>query len=220
MRRLEEQATALDPRFSRAYAEQAWTHLYDFIFGYADPPEPSRERAFELARKAVSLDPSSARAHYALGYVYLYANEHDLAAAEVEKAIALNPNDARIHAGLAGLYIYGGVPQRGIDQITEAMRLNPYHEDWYWHFLGWASFHAGKYEEALDALKRIVNFGAGDHRVMAATYARLNRLEEAARHASEVLKLEPDFAVSHFRNSLPYKNKSDLKKRFAVTLSL
>jgi TolB-like protein/class 3 adenylate cyclase/Flp pilus assembly protein TadD len=210
VRRLQEEAAALDPGFARAYAELAWTHLYDFIYNWTDPPGPALQRAFELSRKAISLDPSSARAHYALGHTHLYAKEHDLAAAEVDKAIALNPNDARFRAGSAGLYIYGGEPQRAIELITSAMRLNPNHEDWYWHFLGWASFHAGKYEEALIALKRIINFGAGDHRVLAATYARLDRLDEAAKHAAEVLGMEPDFAVSHFRENLPYRNKDDL----------
>jgi len=209
VRQLQVKATDLDPRFSRAYTERAWTHLYDFIFKWTDAPKRSLGRAFELAQKAVSLEPSSARAHYILGYAHLYAKEHDLAAAEVEKAIALNPNDARFRAGLAGLYIYGGQPERAIKQIREAMRLNPYHEDWYWHFLGWASFHAGRYEEGLQALNRIVNPGAGDHRMLAATYVRLGRPTEAAKHAEAVLEIEPDFVVSHFRDNLPYKNESD-----------
>jgi adenylate cyclase len=211
VRRLLEEATSLDPQFSRAYADLAWTHLYDFIFNWTDPPEPSRARALELARKAVSLDPSSARAHYALGYVFLYAKEHDLAAAEVEKAIALNPNDARFRAGLAGLYTYRGEPQKAVEQITKAMRLNPFHPDWYWHFLGWARFHAGQYEEALEALKRIVDPGAADHRMLAATYSRMGRLEDAVAHASKVLELEPDFSVSRIRQTAPYKNTDDLE---------
>jgi TolB-like protein/Tfp pilus assembly protein PilF len=214
-----EQATALDPRFSRAYADLAWTHLYDFIFKWSFPPEAARNRAHALAQKAVEIDPSSARAHYALGYVYLYQKEYELAATEVKRALALNPSDARLRAGSAGLNIYGGDPERAIEQIKEAMRLNPYHEDWYWHFLGWARFHTGAYEEALEAMKRIVNPGAGDHRVMAAINARLGRLEEAARHADEVLKREPDFAISHFRRNLPYRNESDAED-YAGALAL
>jgi adenylate cyclase len=209
VRRLQEQATDIDPQFSRAFSEQAWTHLYDFIFNWSEVPVQSRDRAFELARKAVSLEPSSARAHYVLGYTHLYAREHDLAMAEVEKALVLNPNDARLLAGSAGLSIYGGEPHKAIEQITAAMRLNPNHEDWYWHFLAWARFHAGMYEESIDAEKRVINPSAGDHRMLAAALVRLGRFEEASKHVSEVLRLEPNYVVSQARENLPYKNKKD-----------
>jgi len=214
-----ERAAALDPRFSRAYADLAWTYLFDFLFGWVRPPEPARARAYELAQKAVELDRSSARAHFALGYVYLFRKEHDLAMAEIKKAIALNPNDAGMRDGAATLNIYGGNPETAIEQITEAMRLNPYHSDRYWHLLGWARFHAGKYEEGLEAMKRIVNPGAADHRVIAALNARLGRMDEAASHAREVLNREPDFAISHFRQSLPYRNQSDAQD-YAEALAL
>jgi TolB-like protein/class 3 adenylate cyclase/Flp pilus assembly protein TadD len=218
-RNLLEQAVALDPRFSRAYADLAWTYLFDFLFGWAQPPEPARDRAQMLAQKAVELDQSSARAHFALGYVYLFRKEHDLAMAEIERAIALNPNDAGMRDAAATLNIYGGNPGTAIEQITEAMRLNPYHPDRYWHLLGWASFHAGKYEEGLEAMKRIVNPGAADHRVMAALNARLGRPVEAANHTREVLIHEPDFAISHFRRNLPYRNESDAQD-YAEALAL
>jgi len=218
-RTLLEQAVALDPRSSRAYADLAWTYLFDYLFGWAQPPEPARDRAQELAQKAVELDQWSARAHFALGYVHLFRKEHDLAIAEIERAVALNPNDAGLRDGAATLNIYGGNPETAIEQITEAMRLNPYHPDRYWHLLGWASFHAGKYEEGLEAMKRIVRPGAADHRVMAALNVRLNRIDEAKSHAREVLKREPDFAISHFRRNLPYRNQSDAQD-YSQALSL
>jgi adenylate cyclase len=190
--------------------QEAWTHLYDFLFGWTDPSGPSLDRALELAHKAVSLDPSSARAHYILGYVYLYNKEHDLAAAEVDKALTLNPNEANLRAGMAGLQIYGGNPRAAIVQLRDAMRHNPHHPDWYWHFLGWAQYHAAQYDEVIEALKRVASPSAGDHRVLAATYARLGRLDEARKHAAEVLEQEPKFNLSYFRTSLPYRNKADL----------
>jgi len=218
-RTLLERAVALDPKFSRAYADLAWTYLLDFLFGWAQAPEVARDRGHMLAQKAVELDPSSARAHHALGFAHLYRKEHDLAMAETERAIALNPNDAGQRAGSASLNIYGGNPEIAIEQITEAMRLNPYHPDFYWHLLGWARFHAGEYEEGLAAMKRIVDPGAADHRVMAALNARLGRLDEAAGHAREVLKREPDFAISHFRRNLPYRHESDAED-YAAALAL
>jgi TolB-like protein/Flp pilus assembly protein TadD len=218
-RTLLDQAVALDPRFSRAYADLAWTYLFDFLFGWAQPPEPARDRAHTLAQKAVELGQWSARAHFALGYVHLFRKEHDLAIAEIERAVALNPNDAGLRDGSATLNIYGGNSETAIKQITEAMRLNPYHPDRYWHLLGWASFHAGKYEEGLEAMKRIVDPGAADHRVMAALNARLGRLDDASSHAREVLKREPDFAISHFRRYLPYRHESDAQE-YAGALAL
>jgi adenylate cyclase len=93
-RGLYEKAAALDPEFTRAFVELAWTHLYDFIHGWSATPEQSRARALELAQQAVAMDAANARAHYVLGYVQLYRQEFDRAIAEIEKAINLNPNDA------------------------------------------------------------------------------------------------------------------------------
>jgi adenylate cyclase len=210
-RALYEKAQELDPQYTRAVVETAWTHLYEFIFGWSEFPEEALARAHELAQKAVRIDPAEPRAHYALGYVNMYRHEHDLAAAGIEKAIALNPNDARFRAGMAGLLIYSGDPNRAIDQMHQAMRQNPHHGDWYFNFLAWANFHARRFDDALAALNRIAQPGASDHRMFAATYVGLGRAQEARSHAAKSLEMDPDFSLAHGRKILPYKKEADLE---------
>jgi adenylate cyclase len=205
-----EEAAAIDREYTRAHAELAWTHLYDFIYGWSAAPEQSRDQALQLAQQAVSMDASNARAHYALGYVQLYRREYDRAIAEIEKAIALNPNDARFRAGMSVLLVYSGKPTPAIEKMQEAMRLNPHHESWYVSFLAWAYFHAQRYDEALAVLKQIAEPRAGTHRTFAAIYARMGRLQEARAHAAKVRELDPGFSVAQFSRSLPYAEQADL----------
>ena len=65
VRRLLEQSIAIDPNYARAYARLSWTHVSAWINpldgDYLNPA--ALDRAYQLARKAVQLDPNLPQAH-------------------------------------------------------------------------------------------------------------------------------------------------------------
>ncbi|MGD9233578.1 MAG: adenylate/guanylate cyclase domain-containing protein, partial [Desulfobacterales bacterium] len=78
-----ERAIEIDPRYASAYSALAWSHLYDFYFGWSMFPNKSLERAYDLAKQALSIEESNASAHSALGSIYLRRTQYDLAKIEL-----------------------------------------------------------------------------------------------------------------------------------------
>jgi len=78
--------------------------------------------------------------------------------------------------------------------------------------LGWAYYHTRQYEEAIAAYKPLLHLGwLTVPRRLAASYAQLDRLDEARAMAVEVLKINPDFSIATFAKTQAYKNPADLE---------
>ena len=90
-RRLYEEAIELDPDYARAYASLAWTYLVEHSERWAGPEDQPLERALDLARRGVMVNPASHSNHLALGQVCLSKGLHDEALEALETALALNP---------------------------------------------------------------------------------------------------------------------------------
>jgi adenylate cyclase len=209
-RALYEKAIEHDPEYARAYTGLAGTHERDFVFGWSESPSHSLQLALQSAQKAITLDPSDHRAHHELGWVYIFQKRHHEGMAELEKAIAFNPNDADVLAYLGLALIYVGNPGEALEMVKTAMRLSPFHPDWYWDQLAFAYYYNRQYEEAIKAAKRVPQPWAGIYRELAASYAQLDRMEEAQAAAAKVLKLEPGFSTETFRRTMPFKNPADV----------
>jgi adenylate cyclase len=50
------------------------------------------------------------------------------------------------------------------------------------------------------------------YRLLAATYGKLGRLEDAHRAASELLKIYPEFSIERYSSRAPYRDKALLAK--------
>ena len=206
-RELFESAVSLDPHYALAHAYLALAHLVEH--GYGDAPIAIKDQALETALTAVKLDPGEGRCHRFLAIAYHHRGEFDLALSHFERAVALNPNDANgiARMGLA-LATSGGRAEEGISLIRQAMRLNPFHPESYWDDLAIASYAARRYEEALEANRRIVGRKQYWYFArMAACYAQLGRLDEARAQSVEALRLKPDFRLSAVK--LFYNNPAD-----------
>jgi adenylate cyclase len=193
-RRLLEQSLTIDPNYARAYARLSWTHFAAWVNPLdADYLSPvALDRAHELARKAVQLDPNLPDAHAAFGQTLGRKGEHEAAIIAFEKALTLNPNftDWRLAQALA----YGGEPERAIAAIERHMRLDPFYVAIAPIWLGIARYLLKQYSLALlplqECVARAPNLRNG-HLWLAATYAQMGRIEAARAEAAEVLRIEP-----------------------------
>ena len=213
-----ERAIELDPEFAYAYAGLGSTYLIEWNFFWSQDPN-SLEQAFELAQKAIALDDSLPGGHQVLGRVYLWKKQHEQAIAELEEAIALSPNSADGLAGLGEILNWAGRPEETIGLVQKAMRLNPKYPSWYLWSLGHAYFLTGRYEEAIETLKRVLDRNSDfmpAHAFLAASYSELGRQEEARAEAAEVerLRLGSQTSAEAVKQKLPYKDQAVLERLF------
>ena len=207
-------ATELDPGFAPAFAFLGATHVVDFINGWSASPSQSLEEAREAARRTVALDDQYPFAHFTLGAVSLWSRQHDLAIRELETALSLNPNYSDAH-NLLGLTLhYAGRSEEAPALFERAMALNPYYPGHWLHFQAQAAYQLGRYETAVDILKRriIRNPDTDASRVLlAASYGQLGLFEEARSAWREVFLVNPDYSLEQRRKVLPYKNPADFE---------
>jgi TolB-like protein/DNA-binding SARP family transcriptional activator/Flp pilus assembly protein TadD len=205
-RELFESAISMNPRFALAHAYFSLALLVEH--GYHNASDPIKKQALNAALTGVRLDPGESRCHQFLAMAYLYCGKFKLALTHFERMVSLNPNEANgiSHMGYA-LAIVGRAAE-GVEWIRRAMVLNPYHPDWYWGDLAVALYAARRYDEALEANRRLSTRTQYWHLArMAACCARLERMEEARMYVAEVLRLKPDFHVAG--EKLAYKNTAD-----------
>ena len=197
-RSLLEQAISGDPSNARAYAKLSWTHVSAWLHPLdQDFQSPAAlERAYQLARQAVQLDPNLPDAHAHLGIVLTWQQRHEASLAEMARARELNPNytDWRMAIGL----VYAGELEKAVQDLDRHMRLDPFYQPIAATVLGMARYLLKQHSQAVSPLQECVtrapNLRAG-HIWLAATYAQLGQLAEAREEAKEVLRIEPKFTI-------------------------
>jgi tetratricopeptide (TPR) repeat protein len=71
-----------------------------------------------------------------------------------------------------------------------------------------------QYEEAVKAAQQAASRGANHfsiQRSLAMAYAQLGYIEDARRHAADVLEINPNFSINAWAERAPYKNPADLE---------
>ena len=147
---------------------------------------------------------------------FVKSQEHDFERAwtEVEAAAALAPYDAYMLGRLANVAIMTGKPDKAIEWLTIEAQRSP-DENHYWNF-GWAYYVAGRYEEAIDAFKKAARpWVADDYLNQAATYVRLDRMDDAKAAMQQALKLDPSFTQAKWREGYFYSDPSILERQVA-----
>ena len=156
-REMFERAIELDPTYSQAFADLAWTHSRDLLLEHTRDREGSMAKLYGAAQRAVALDDASSSAHHLLSTAYIWRNELDLAIAEGRRAVELNPNDAdSLHALGNKLDLAGDA--EGIGMMEQAQRLNPQDPQRHMHLslLARAYLNAQQYEISVECARKAV----------------------------------------------------------------
>jgi len=204
-RRMFEKAIELEPKFAHACAGLGLTYYEPWARLWSQEPQ-TLELAFELAKKAISLNDSLSTAYTLLSRVYSWRKQHAQAIDEQERAIALNPNNADGYTGLAETLVWAGRPEEALGLVEKAMRLNPHYPVWYLSTLGFAYSALERHEEAMATLKRALTRSPdhfGIHITLAAYYIELDQEKEARWHVSEALRINPELSIKDLRQRLP-----------------
>jgi TolB-like protein/DNA-binding winged helix-turn-helix (wHTH) protein len=151
-----QRATEQDPDFALAYVGLADAYNIGNILGVYSPKE-SLPNAKTAAIKALSLDPSLAEAHAALGMEKSHY-EFDFPGAQAEflKALELNPNSAYAHLFYANCYLAPmGRMADAISENQRALQLDPLSLPIN-NFMGMTYMFAGDYEKADQQFQRTI----------------------------------------------------------------
>jgi adenylate cyclase len=190
-----QRAVALDPEFSPAYQGLVFSYLDDAVLYLTRKTLEAAEMADPLARKAVVLDPSDARAYVALAYVAFTRGELEIALANAEQGLALNPNCAGAYWSKSGCSVYLGRYADAQRAATTFLRLSP-RDPRNWRVLNHLAigcYMLEDYTEAIQAARQALRIHPDQpltYRWLVAALGQLNRKEEAKtvmREAEPVL---------------------------------
>ncbi len=180
-----EQAIARDPNYALAYAGLGQAYILLPFYTSTDR-RAVIPKAKEAALKALSLDPSVAEAHLALGKV-LFFGEVDLAGGlrEYRRAVELKPNDAMAHHWL------------GNDTLAALSRFGE-------------AIAESKRAVELDPLSPIINADLGT------TFYYARRYDESVAQLRKTLEIDPTFFFAHYSLGIALQTKGDLSGAMAA----
>ena len=120
-----ERAAGLDPGYADAYAWNGRAYLELADYGWTEDLDAAAERALELGRKAVMLDPVSVLGHGVIGLVHLARGEYEQASPEIDRALVLNPSDSVGLQAHAEVMLWLGRIDEAIQASEAAIRFDP-----------------------------------------------------------------------------------------------
>jgi len=207
--RLLERAIELDPKYAHAHAWKACTLGQSWIYDWCEDRDATEALIAEEAQIALSLDENDSDVHRILAALNVVYDDFEKAVHHQKRALSLNPNDDLVVVQQGELLTWLGQAEEGIEWIKKAMRLNPYHPERFWSHLGRAYYVAKRYEEAIEAFKRISAPDHAHHSFLAAAQAQLGNEDAARAHATEVLKRAPGFTIGEYLATMHYRYEAD-----------
>ena len=121
---LYQRAIELDPNFALAYARFSQLESW-FVHSFEATPA-RQQKARDLAKRALELQPDLPEAHLAQGFVNYYVdNDFEAAAREFEIARAGLPNESEVYLALGAIGRRQGKWQESNANFEKAVSLNP-----------------------------------------------------------------------------------------------
>jgi TolB-like protein len=211
-RRLYAEAFRADPANARICAKLSHTYIRE----HTDPagrdcgnPVPL-QHGFELASKAVRLDPSLPEARTQLGWAYFWMKQSDAAIQELETAVALNPNFFEFP--YPAVFAYTGSPARTLEILQDHLRLDPFHPPQLHAIQGHALYMLKRYSEALAPLRECIRRGPQvvlGQLWLTATLVRLGQIAEAKTIALDILRQLPHLKIRNWPALAVYSDRAD-----------
>ncbi len=178
-----EQAVALDPQFTLAYANLS--HAYCFLYWNHGHNAEDIEKAGEYVQIAVRLDPDLPEVHSAQGHYYYH-----------------------------GLRDY----ERALQEFAIVLKSRP-HDDGALSWIGWVYKRQGKFEQALENIKRAYEFSPRRHVYplhIGLICEWLDYYEQAEYFYNQTISLAPDRPRGYIGKMKVYLRQGRIKDAKAV----
>jgi TolB-like protein/class 3 adenylate cyclase/Flp pilus assembly protein TadD len=212
-----ESALEMEPDYAHAHGFAAWAH--EILFARGGLREENRRGAIRHAHAAIAHGRDDAIALSLGGFTLgLVAHDREAARNAFESALALSPSCALTYILGSVVIVFGGEADRGIEWGERALRVSPFDPMAYapWLSIGLARLQRGEHEAAAEAAQKVFQanpYWSTAHFLLAATHAKLGRLDAARSAARRVLELQPGFTISGLRAAF------DIHESLAAPLS-
>jgi adenylate cyclase len=205
-RHLFERAVELDPGFAPAHAWLGGTYWGEFASGWSRDPK-LLDRAEELGRRAIALDPLHPIGYMAVGWAHYLRGDSAEAIAAAERAIEVAPSFDSGHALRGMALAREGRLVEATRSIRQALRLSPRSPvPVVLQSVAYVNFAAGRREEGVDFLER-ARAATPDNLIprvgLAAYYEREGQHAKAAAAVQEMLRVVPDLTAERAMELLP-----------------
>ena len=208
-RGLFEQALAVEPTSVDGLTGVATTLVFEFLNGYYETGNDERLRKAELLLdQAGTIEPTHLMTLKAKAALRRTQGKFDDAIAVAQTVIMENPGEPWAYKEIGLSNIYLGRPEQALDWFVKAARIGP-RDPARWTWLdgrGHALILLGRDEEAIHSLTSALDANPKyltSHAFLAATYALLDRPDEARAALATYLQRYPDTRISTFRRLSP-----------------
>jgi len=208
-----QQIINMAPEIEAGYNWLAWYYWLRFVSQIS--PQESLMKAYQLAKKSLSMDESNAASYRLLGNVYLAMKQYDKAIAAGKRSTALEPSSAASHGHLGLTLSYAGDPDEAIMSLKQGIRLNPFPPYWYFVSLGRCYVRKGQYEEALVEYNKAQEVAPDNWMALCGKVVALSLLgreQEARAAARKFSEINPYFSVDMFASVVPLRDSADINK--------
>jgi TolB-like protein/class 3 adenylate cyclase len=191
-----QRAIDLDPNYAEAYAALGGSYYEAVVSGWSQFLADDLEHAEELAQKALALDPATTRAYRVLALINLFKKRYDAALEQIDRAFEINPSDADNLAYRGAILTWAGRATEALPWLEGALRFDRAN-GFAAARLCMAYYLLRRYADAVGACARSLDRDPGrntqmvTHPMLAATYAELNRQQDAERERGITAHLWP-----------------------------
>jgi adenylate cyclase len=203
-----ESALKMAPDYGHAHGFAAWAH--EILFARGGMREANRLGAIHHAQAAIAHGRDDAIALSLGGFCLgLVAHDRQAARQALEAALAISPSCALTYILGSVVLVFNGYTDQGIDWGERALRLSPFDPMAYapWLSIGLGRLQRGEYEAAAEAAQKVFQanpYWSTAHFLLAATHAKLGRLDAARAASARVLELQPEFTISGLCKSFDF----------------
>jgi len=176
----------------------------------------SIERARGYAKKAIEIDDLNPQAHAELALQEMFLKRQSDSAQIYQHALRLNPYDPMLRADWADCLVHMGRAHEAAPILEDVLSGWPRDRSW----VEWNLCDA---YWALDQPDRIITLLDRHpdqpyvHRYLAASYAKLGKIDEAKRHAAKVREHQPGFSTEEWSHVVPFAT-TDSSEEYAEFL--
>jgi adenylate cyclase len=208
-----EEMIRLEPDSSLGLSMSAWAYWWGIFNNATSDRDRDLDRIRALVDKALALGDDSGMADLVMAHIHLLNKNHEKALVAAEQAVLSRPSCDVSFAVKASILIFLGRPDEAIPLARFAIRLSPVYPSYYPTVLGYAYYHCGMFQEAIDAAEISIKADPTNLEAMiliTAIHVAVGERDQASDTARMIRNVHPGFSLETFSANHPYKDQKYL----------